>query len=285
MKQIGSGILKRGLFIKFLFLSFTFAFSIDGFAVVACNGVKTFSAESNAAYLAEAPDSSARYYSVGLQIYCTGDVETGINYMEKASDMGNIPASYVLGSYYGSDKTGNLSKMIPEVQDNYDAAIFYYERVTSLIESTNTYPHGIHTDLPDIEGSVYMSVRAPILLTILYYIGYVQALRDMLKNDVSYTDTIQVLTNMQSAAERCLGRPSLSVWGARQNEIANSKQVICQARKDFAEKVLDLEFQRIEIAKRCDVALSECTEHQGIFQEIVQVDREMNEQVGSVPAI
>ena len=284
MEQTGSGISKRGFPIKYLFLFLAFIFPVDGWAI-SCEGVKIFSAESNAAYIAEAPHESARYDFVGLQIYCSGDEETGINYMEKASDMGDIPASYTLGSYYGSDKTGDLSKMIPDVQENYDAAIFYYERTASLIESAKTYPYGMHTDLPAIEGSAHMSVRANLIVSILYFSGYGRALGDMLKNDVSYTDTIGVLENMKNSAERCLKRPSLSVWGARQSEIANSKQVICQAYKDFAEQVINLEYQRIEIAKRCDVALNECTEHQGIFDQIVQAAREKNNKVSSVPAI
>ena len=285
MEQTGSGISKRGFPIKYLFLFLAFIFPVDGWAIISCEGVKIFSAESNTAYIAEAPDSSARYYSVGYQIYCSGDEGTGINYMEKASDMGDIPASYVLGSYYGSDKTGDLSKMIPDVQENYDAAIFYYERTASLIESAKTYPYGIHTDIPANEGSGYMSVRADIILSALYYSGYAGAIRDMLENDVSYTDTIGVLENMKNSAERCLKRPSLSVWGARQSEIANSKQVICQAYKDFAEQVINLEYQRIEIAKRCDIALNECTEHQNIFNQIVQANRERNNKVSSVPVI
>ena len=75
---------------------------------------------------------------------------------------------------------------------------------------------------------------------------------DMLKKDVSYTDTIKVLVNMQSAAERCLKRPSLAVWKGRQSEIANSKKVICGASKTFADKAFILESRRKEMAKRCD---------------------------------
>ena len=69
-----------------------------------------------------------------------------------------------------------------------------------------------------------MSIRTFIILSELYYKGYVRAIREMLKKNVSYTDTIKVLVNMQSAAERCLRRPSLAVWKARQSEIANSKR-------------------------------------------------------------
>ena len=279
---MGSGVLRIGLFTNILLLAT--AFSVDAFAL-SCKGVKIFSDESNAAYIAEAPDSSGRYRWVGLQNYCAGNVEVGINYMEKSSDMGDILASRNMGLYYGSDKTGDLSRYIPKIQENYDAAIFYYERTASLIESIPNYPYGVHADLPPAEGNNYLSLRAPILLTILYYTGYGRALRAMLKDDVSYTDTIKVLENMRSAADRCLRRPSLSVWGARQSEITHSKQVICQARRDFAEKALTLEYQRIDIARQCAVPLNECEEHKSIFDQIVKIAREMSNTLNSVPAI
>ena len=163
--------------------------------------------------------------------------------------------------------------------------------MATLIENTSHYPSGAHRDVSEVEGKSYMSIRTFLHLISLYFNGYSRALGDMLENDVSYTDTIKVLENMKSAAERCLKRPSLSVWGARQSEITHSKQVMCQAQKDFAEKalgteqVIGLEFQRIEIAKRCDAALSECTEHQAVFQEIVQAAQEMNNRANSVPKI
>ena len=275
-------MLKRGIFINCVFL--VSIFSVDGFAL-SCQGVKIFSAESNAALIAEAPHESARYYSVGLQKYCAGNVETGINYIEKASDMGDISASYALGLYYRSDRGIDLSQIAPTNQKNYDAAIFYFDRTVELIDSDKGYPGGTKGDLPNLEGNNYMSLRAPLQLVVLYYTGYARALGAMLKDDVSYTDTIKVLENMRSAADRCLRRPSLSVWGARQGEIAHSKQIVCQARRDFAEKAIDLEFRRIEIAKHCDAALSECTEHQAIFNQIVQAVQEMNNKTSSVPKI
>lgn len=198
--------------------------------------------------------------------------------------MGHVTASYFLADYYRREKDSS-SKNYPSTQASYDAAIFYYDRAATQIEKASHYPKGVYGDVSEVEAKRYMSVRAYTHLTGLYYYGYGRALEDMLKNDVSYTDTIKVLNNMLRSAERCLERPSLSVWGARQNEISNSKQVICQAQKDFAKKALDLESQRIEIAKRCDVTLSECTEHQGIFQEIVQVVQEMNNKTSSVPKI
>ena len=90
---------------------------------------------------------------------------------------------------------------------------------------------------------------------------------------------------MQSAAERCLRRPSLSVWKKRQSEIARSKQVICQARKTFAEKAFILESQRKEVAKRCDVPLKKCPEHKNIVSQLVQASKVMGNQVRSVPRI
>ena len=62
---------------------------------------------------------------------------------------------------------------------------------------------------------------------------------------------------MQSAAERCLARPSLpGMEGTRQSEIANSKKVKCGAYKTFADKAFILESRRKEVAKRCDAPLS-----------------------------
>ena len=281
MEQTGSGISKRGLFIKCLFLFLVSAFPIDGFA---CEGVTgTVDGPSN-------PNDPASNFAAGYIMFCSGD-RGGLGHIERASDMDYVTASYFLGEYHRKDKDLNSSSFLPTTQENYDAAIFYYERVATLIENTSHYPSGAHRGVSEVEGKSYMSIRTFLHLISLYFEGYSRALGDMLENDVSYTDTIKVLENMKSAAERCLKRPSLSVWGARQSEIANSKRVMCQAYKDFAEKalgteqVIGLEFQRIEIAKRCDVALSECTEHQGIFQEIVQAAQTMHMKVDPVPNI
>ena len=279
MKQIGSGILKRGLFIKFLFLFLVSAFSIDGFA---CKGVTgTVSAPSN-------PNDPVSNYTAGFIMYCSGE-ERGLSYIERASDMNHVAASYFLGGYYRRDQGQSVS--LPTTQENYDAAVFYYERTAKLIEDTSHYPSGAHRDVSKIEGRNYMSIRTFLHLTSLYFDGYSFALGEMLENDVSYTDTIQVLEKMKSAADRCLNRPSLSVWGARQEEVTDSKQVICQAKKDFAVKILGtedapgLEYQRIEIAKHCDVALKECTAHKAIFQEIVQAAQKMHNKTDTVSKI
>ena len=286
MKQIDSGILKKNvtrsvnLFLhplKFLCLFLVLAFSIDGFA---CDDVTgTVSAPSN-------PDDPASNYAAGRIMYCAGEEEKGLGYIERASDMNHVTASYFLGEYYRKDKDINSSTNLPTTQENYDAAIFYYERAAGDIENTTSYPkrpdgRGIY----GTEEEHYMSVRVFLHLNRLYYNGYSRALGDMLKNDVSYTDTIQVLENMKSAADRCLKRPSLSIWGARQNEITDSKQVICQARKDFAEKTHDLELQRIEIAKYCEVSLKECDAHKTVFSQIAQAAREMVREMKTVPAI
>ena len=268
----------------FLGLSFVLVFSSNVFGI--CAGVdSSFTEADNRRYLAEAPNDAGRYYSVGLSHFCGGRVAKGVNYLEKASDMGDITASYVLGRYYRSDKSGDASKMMPEVQENYDAAVFYYERTANLIESDSNYPGGIKGDLPSIEGSLFMSVRSYLLLIHLYYKGYVRAIREMLKKNVSYTDTIKVLVNMQSAAERCLARPSLLVWKNRQSEIANSKKVKCSAYKTFADKAFILESRRKEVAKRCDVSLSKCSEHKAVVNSLVEASQVMAKKVRSVPTI
>ena len=269
----------------FLGLSFVLVFSTNVFAIV-CTGVKThYSESSNRAYIAEAPNDPIRYYIVGLSHYCGGKVSEGMNYMERASDMEHIPASYALGGFYRADRGSNPSQMAPKVQQNYDAAIFYYERAASHIEAAATYPYNTHRDVPELEGKNYMSIRTFIILSELYYEGYGRALGDMLKKDVSYTDTIKVLVNMESAAERCLKRPSLAVWKGRQSEIANSKKVMCEAYKTFADKAFILESRRKEVAKRCDVPLKKCPEHKKIVSQLVQASKVMDNQVRSVPSI
>ncbi|MCE2453121.1 MAG: hypothetical protein J4F48_09880 [Nitrospinae bacterium] len=275
MKQIGSGILKRGFFIKFLFLFLVFAFSIDGFA---CDDVTgTVDGPSN-------PNDPASNYTAGYIMYCSGK-ERCLGYIEKASDMDHVIASYFLGQHYRRDREFNSSNSLPTIQENYDAAIFYYERAATLIENISNYPYGTHVDIPDVEENSYMSVRAFLHLSRLYYNGYIRAIKDMLSNDVSYTDTIKVLENMKNTADRCLKRPSLPVWGARQDEIAHSKQIICQAQKDFAEQALELEFRRIEIAKHCEGSLDECAEHQTVVQSLQKASREMGSRSKSVPKI
>ena len=268
----------------FLGLSFVLVFSTNVFAI--CARVDTsFTEADNRKYIAESPNDPVRYYMVGLSYYCGGKVAKGINYMEKASDMEHILASYILGWYYRTDRGSNHSQMVPKVQENYDAAIFYHERAASYIEAAVNYPFNTHSDIPDVEGRSFMSVGSYIILAELYYNGYIRAIKDMLKKDVSYTDTIKVLVNMQSAAERCLNRPSLPVWKARQSEIARTKQVICQARKTFAEKAFHLESRRKEIAKRCDAPLKKCAEHKNIVSQLVQASKVMGKKLRSVPPI
>lgn len=293
MKQINSEVLKKGvaksvnLFLhplKFLCLFLVLAFSIDGFA---CEGVGDSVGD---AYIAAAPDDPVRNYTEGYARFCQGR-EGGLDYIGKASDLGHVSASYFMGDHHRTGGDIN-SNSLPTNQEDYDAAIFYYERAAKDIEETDSYPkrpdgRGVY----GAEEKHYMSVRVFLHLNRLYYAGYIRALRNMLKNDVSYTDTIQVLENLKSAADRCLKRPSLSIWRARQKEIANSKQVICQAQKDFTEKALGteqvpgLEFRRIEVAKHCDGSLKECTAHRAIFQELVQAVQEMNNEINSVPKI
>ena len=268
----------------FLGMSFVLVFSTNVFGLV-CTDVHTFSEEEKKSYIAEDPNNPVRYYMVGSSSYCAGKEEEGINYMEKASDMEHIVASYVLGGYYRTDRGSEPSKMMPEVQVNYDAAVFYYERTTSYIEAAANYPYNTHTDVPGLEGKLYISMKAYIILAELYYKGYVRAIKDMLKNNVSYTDTIKVLVNMQNAAERCLRRPSLSVWKGRQSEIANSKKVKCEAYKTFADKAFILESRRKEVAKRCDAPLKECPEHKSIVSQLIQAAKVMGNQVRSVPSI
>ena len=204
MTQICSEVLKRGVFIKFLFLFLVFAFSMDGFA---CENVGMDAVGD--AYIAAAPDDPVRNYTEGYARFC--QERGGLDYIGKASDLGHVTASYFLGSYYRRD--GNSSGSMPTTQENYDAAVFYYDRAATQIEKTDNYPSGAHQGVFEVEGRRYMSVRAFLHLIGLYFNGYSRALGDMLKNDVSYTDTIKVLENMKSAAERCLRRTFSSCMG------------------------------------------------------------------------
>ena len=283
MKLAGSGMLRRGLFINFLALFLVSAFSTDGLAYI-CDNVDTSSSEDESrAYIAENPNDPFRYYMVGLSSYCGGNAK-GISYIERASDMELVVASYVLGIYYRTDKGSNPDQRMPKVQGNYDAAIFYYERTAENIDSTDNYPY-YDVDISGIEGKQYISIRTDLRLSYLYYKGYVRAIQDMIKNDEIYTDTIKVLENMRNSSERCLNRPSLSAWGNRQSEIAHSKQVVCQARRDFANTAISLEAQRIEVAKQCKVLLKECNEHKDIVNQLVQASEEMGSRIRSVPKI
>ncbi len=279
LKQTGSGMLRGSLFITLLFL--VSVFSVDGFASRCPEG--SYSTDTGTAYIDAAPDDPVRNYTEGYARYCQG--REWRYYIEKSSDLGHVTASYFLGEHHRKDKDPNSSTSLPKTQEDYDAAIFYYERAATDIENMSSYPRRPDGKVHEAEAAHYVSIRTFLHLTNLYFNGYSFALGDILGNDVSYADTIKVLDNMRNAADRCLRRPSLAIWGVRQSEIANSKRVICQAQKDFAEQALDLESQRIEIAKRCDVVLSECVEHQNIFQELVRAANDMDNKVNSVPKV
>lgn len=116
MKLAGSGMLRRVLFITLLVLSSVF--SIDGFT---CDDVTgTVDRPSD-------PSDPASNYSAGRIMYCAGEEQKGLGYIEKSSDMGHVTASYFLADYYRK-KWVNSSKGSPAIQENYDAAIFYYDK-------------------------------------------------------------------------------------------------------------------------------------------------------------
>ena len=259
-------------------------FSADVLADI-CGGVTPMSSESDRTYVSEAPNDPVRYYMAGLSSYCAGRAEEGVNYLIGASNMGHIAASYILGLYYRTDGIFDISQGITKVQKHYNASIFYYERAAEAIASNINYPEDAHRDIPEIEQKTYMSVRTYLSLITLYYEGYSRALGDMLTNNVSYTDTKEILKKMMTVAERCLKRPSLSIW-EKETQIFHSKQVICQAQKTFAESALVLEGHRIEAANKCgDTPLSGCNEHQSIIDQLIQISRERGNVIRSVPKI
>ncbi len=232
----------------------------------------------------DASESSA-IYTLGFISVCIGKEEEGLSHIKRAADLGHILAIKVLGKYYMFNKTFDSSQKSDE-QEEFDAAIYYYEKAAQLIESLPRYPEGATVDIREgLEYKTFISYHIFTYLPLLYLNGYSRAIGDILNNPerVSYTDTLEALHKMREAAVRCLKRPALSAWKEKQERVYEAQQIKCGASLEFAETVLPLEQQRLQVEKSCVAHPSQCSEHQQVVAEMTQAFNKMRAEEAFAP--
>ena len=257
-------------------LLFGFVFSLNAFGMVG-DLIKCESVDYNSRLkvFKKEPNDILNIYHLGIGALCTGRTDEGIKHIKQASNRGHIMASEIVALHYKTDGTLDSSAKLTKDPVNFDKMLFYYERAAEQIESARNYPEGVTEDMPYLEEHSWTSAKVFVSLPALYYRGYGRSVGGALRGEADYVDTIEVLHRMRDAADRCLDRPSLSVWNGRREIIANALQVRCQAMWDFSDNVISLEEERIRIARNCSVALRDCPEHKQVMEQLTQLAREM----------
>ena len=287
-----SGI--KNVFIKavgILVVLFGFIFSLSAFGMVGdminCEGSNVADYNEGHQYLQKNPNDVMMIYSLGIDALCIGETGEGIKHIENASNGGHIGASRIMALYYRTDGSLDNSAQVTQDPINFDKMIFYYEKAAENIESAKNYPKGVTEDMPYLEEHHRISAKVFVSLPDSYYRGYVKAIMDIMRGGESVSDTREVLIGMRGSAERCLNRPSLSVWNGDKKTIANALRVRCQAMWDFADEVIALEEERIAVAERQCAAssISKCSEHHSVVSQIANLSHVMQGQMDSVPVI
>ena len=229
------------------------------------------------------PNDSVQAYVVGIEALCLNRIQEGMAYMQRASDMGHVGASDAIAIYYYSDGTFSNANGITKDQKNYDATIYYYERAAEQIESAPNYPKGVNEDQDSLENENRTSAYVFTQLPYVYYMGYVHAMIEITSSSekLLYEDSVAVLEKMQDSANRCLRMPALYEWHNRRERTHRAMQLQCQARRDFASQAIDLEQERIKVARDCSGPLGDCLKHQEIVDRLIYLSNVMDDKISS----
>ena len=262
------------------------ALAFSGFAGAVGNLIECINPSyETAVRIAQENPTSRTIYNAGINGLCEGKIQAGMAYIQRASDMGHVQASNTMFLYYETDGSFNSHQGGTQDQRNFDAAIHYLERTVNQIESAPDYPEGVNIDQPNLEKKNHVSVHTFITLPNLYYTAYARAIGEIINSSekLIYTDSINVLSLMQSSANRCLRRPALSVWRAEKRaHLHRVMQVKCQARRDFATQALVLEQERIQVSRECSGPLGDCQQHQEIVSELIHLSNIMADELNSI---
>ena len=286
--RFGRGVCPKAVKLAVLFVGIGFVFSVNAFAVgdaLGCNSNHTLERYNKLHKLIKNDSDVALVYNLAKTTLCLGKKNEGMSHLQKASDLGHIVATYLLGVYYEKNRTFSFSE-ITNGFENLNNAIHYYKKAAQMIESLSSYPRGASEDMEHIESRSYISYYVFRNLPGLYFDGYAIAIENIAKGgEISYTDTLEVLNNIRITAIMCVERPSLSVWKSKRNIIYQAQQIKCEALLRFAEAVYPLEQQRIQIAQNCQASISECSEHQKLLNQIYALAENMFSQMKSAPKI
>ena len=284
--RFGCGVCPKAVKLAVLLVGIGFVFSFNAFAVG--NAIKCTSENNLQGYrqLHELKKSSSNkigiYYSLAITSLCIGKEAEGMSHLQKASDMGHVDAIHLLGMYYNTNKTFDLSKNA-DSPENWNATVHYYEKAAATIEGISNYPDEVMEFHERVgQTSYYVFVSLPTL----YFNGYTVAIGEILNSveRMSYIDTLEVLHKMRNAAIRCLERPALSIWKKKKALVYEAQQIKCLASLKFVEAAFLLEQQRIRVAQNCPVVpLRKCSEHQQVVNEIGKFVQKMREEEKSAP--
>ncbi len=279
---------KMGI-LKVFALAVVLAFSYSSFAVnlIRCEGKDLQEYNEYKPVYDNNPGNVQDIYNMSVRAICVNKMQEGMTLLERSADGGHVQANYYMGEYYKRDKSFDTSKPFTKDSKHFNAMLFYYNRAADLIESNPQYPEGTTEDMPYLEEHNRISAKVFVSLPGFYFKGYSRALSEILKNaeKTEYTDTLEVLRKMRDSADRCLGRPALSVWKHKQREIGHALQVRCGASWDFAESAISLEQKRLRVARQCTVPLKECPEHQEIMKALIDLSKIRMEKSNSVPLL
>ncbi len=287
-------------FAKISALTLSLVFSLNSFGeknMIPCNFFSLGTYSDAKLYIQRRPDDAHLMSIMALSAFCMGKEKEGLELLKRTSAMGHVHATYLMGAYYASGETFNSKYWLtPDRKDdseNFASAIYYYEQAADQIMSAFYYPYGVNPDQPDWERHYTTTAKVFVGLPNFYYEVYMRAVENTLADSkrgkkMSDADTIVGLVKMRNWSERCLKRPVLDVWKVHIGiGITNAMKANCQVMNNFAVQVLPLEQQRIKIVEdQCkDVLLHECTEHQNIFNQIMDVSDILQKMLKFVPRV
>ncbi len=274
---------KRGLCLCAILVFSCFAGAVGN--MINCREANPTDYEEAVAFLKRNPHNLIVLYGAGHNALCLRKQQEGMAYLQRASDGGHPHASYLIGHYYSTDGAFDYSAPLTHSQEHIDAMFYYYERAQQQMESVGSqYPKGMTDDVVFLEGhdrtSAFLFSRVPDL----HYLLYARAIGEILGSSekLEFTDSVDILTQMRDSAEKCLGRPALSVWQEKRAHTYNTMQIKCRAYMEFAEKALPLEEQRISAGRQCPASLSECQQHQDIISQLIDFSNILSSSLNSV---
>ena len=174
------------------------------------------------------PDNIGLFHSLAITSLCLNKKDEGLAHLQTASDKGHIVATLLLGSYYEHNRTFDSSEYFSNIQD-LNNAIHYYRKASDLIVADSNYPEGTTDDMPYIESVSFTSYQVFRGLPGLYTSGYLTALEDTENGgEVTYSDTLAVLHNVNKTASLCVKRPALYVGTDKEIEFIKPSKLHVQ---------------------------------------------------------
>lgn len=261
-----------------IFLSVIFSLSAIGASlknpsenISTCNGNDTIEMYNKLTQKIEKNFSADLLFNLGKIAMCLDKEEQeSLMYFQKASDAGHIPATFIISlSYY-------IDYLIPDIFKLDDStnnliirnSIKYAKKAAYMIEALPHYPEGATNETSLIESTLYVSHRISVMLPLLYLQKYLNTMRAPTNNEKTSDNTLDILNKIQLTATKCLEKPALDIWKEKKDIVFQMQQNQCNMLLEFVTTVHPLEQQRIKISKACTVPVSECTEHQELYDEI-----------------